>query len=119
MKKLSNKYYSKVQEKRVAKKSGGKAQVNSGATRFQKGDVKISDIGILIECKTKTAESETISIKKEWIYKLREEAIGMGYNPNRATLSISFGDEKDYYLISDKFFEELLYLLRKENKDEK
>ena len=119
MKKISNKYYSKRQEMRVAKKSNGKAQINSGATRFEKGDVKVSDIGILIECKTKVAESKSLTIKKDWIEKLRQEAIGMGYNPNRTALSISFGDEKDYYLISDNFFQELLYLLRKEYKNGK
>ena len=59
--------YSKKQENYVAKKFGGDRVKNSGATPFQKGDVNLEDM--LIECKTKTSPSESISIKKEWLEK--------------------------------------------------
>jgi hypothetical protein len=58
--------YSKKQETAVAKSVGGKVQKNSGATLFDKGDVIVSGKnGFLLECKTKTTPSESISIKKE------------------------------------------------------
>ena len=57
--------YSKKQENYVAKKFGGDRVKNSGATPFQKGDVNLDEQSFLIECKTKTSPSESISIKKE------------------------------------------------------
>lgn len=111
--KYNKRFVSGEQEKRVAKATGGKKQPNSGATLFQKGDVKIPDIGILIECKTKMGDSKNITIKKEYLEKLEQEAIGMGYNPKKAVLTLSFDNEKDYYLISDYLFTELCDILRK------
>ena len=60
-------FYSSKQEKTVAKAIGGRQTANSGATPWQKGDVTTKGAnGFLIECKTKTSASESISIKKEW-----------------------------------------------------
>lgn len=72
---MDTRKYSNLQEKRIAKKLHGRKQLNSGATMFQKGDV-ITD-KILIECKTKVKESKSISIQKDWIEKLKEEAFAM------------------------------------------
>ena len=69
-------YYSKKQEEIVAKSMGGKRQPNSGATAFAKGDV-ISGKW-LIECKTKTKSSDSISIKKEWFNKNTDETLLTG-----------------------------------------
>lgn len=109
---LSNK-----QEKMIAKNLDGKVQSNSGATLWQKGDVILKKHGILIECKTKETESQTFSIKKEWLEKIKKEAFGMGLNSNRATLVFDFGDNTPFYVISEKFYKEILSLLElEENK---
>ena len=63
-------FYSNCQEKAVAKAVGGKQQSNSGATPFQKGDITTDKW--LIEAKTKTSESKSFSIKKEWLEKNAE-----------------------------------------------
>lgn len=55
--------FSKKQENKVANKFNGEVQLNSGATPFLKGDVLLDNW--LIECKTKTTESKSMSIKKE------------------------------------------------------
>lgn len=102
-------YFSNKQEKHVAKAIGGKQVANSGATKFSKGDVR-SDTW-LIECKTKTSPSQSMSIKKEWIDKNEEEAFAMG-KPHSA-LCFSFGDlhnDKQYYILNETEFKRFLEL---------
>lgn len=97
-------YYSNKQEKYVAKKFSGKQTKNSGATRFEKGDVVLDKW--LVECKTKTQPSSSISIKKEWIEKNISEACSMG--KDYQTIAFSFGPgEPNYYIIDEFLFEEL------------
>ena len=104
--------YSKKQENYVAKKFGGDRVKNSGATPFQKGDVNLEDM--LIECKTKTSPSESISIKKEWLEKNNSEALFMG--KKYSALAFNFGpNEKNYYIIDEYLFEELLNKLDKDD----
>lgn len=95
-------YYSKQQEKKVAKKLGGKRQANSGATAFQKGDV-ITD-QFLVECKTKTKDSKSFTIKEDWLLKNEEEAFAMNRN---SALCFDFGPSanKRYYIISERLFD--------------
>ena len=110
MNKSSTRYFSNKQEKRVAKRVGGKQTANSGATKFSKGDVR-TDNGWLIECKTKTTPSESISIKRDWLEKNEEEAFAMG--KEHSAIAFSFGDthnDTDYYIISEKEFKRLLDL---------
>ena len=105
--------FSKQQENYVAKKFGGSRVKNSGATAFQKGDVNL-DQGFLIECKTKTTASDSISIKKEWLEKNAKEALFMG--KKYSALAFNFGpDQPNYYIIDEYLFEELLNKLDKEN----
>lgn len=93
--------FSKMQEDRVAKSLGGKRQPNSGATPFEKSDVKTSEF--LLECKTKTTLSNSISIRKDVIDKLEKEALFMG-KPYTA-LVINFGpNTPNYYVISEEVF---------------
>lgn len=80
------------QEKRVCKGLGGKRQIGSGATPFLKGDGVLDDL--LIECKTKDTPSKSMSVKKEWFTKAKEEAFSMG--KEGAILVFSFGDGVDY-----------------------
>ena len=95
-------FYSKRQEKQVAKAVGGKRTANSGATAFQKGDV-VSD-QFIIECKTKTADCKSFTVKEDWLLKNEEEAFAMG--KNNSALCFDFGPSanKRYYIISERLF---------------
>lgn len=87
--------YSREQEERVAKLLGGRVVANSGATPFNKGDVMTKCF--LIECKTKATESDSITIKKDWILKHTDEKFFMG--KSASALAISFADYNDYFVI--------------------
>ena len=101
-------FYSAAQEKAVSKAVGGKVQKNSGATAFDKGDVVTSGKNsFLLECKTKITASESISIKKDWFEKNRQECLLTG-TPHQAIV-FNFGpDEENHYIIDEYLFLELL-----------
>ena len=102
-------YFSKMQEKAVAKELNGRVQPNSGATAFAKGDVKTDDW--LIECKTKTTPSDSTSIKKSWLEKNMHEALFLGKPYN--ALAFNFGpNEKNYYIIDEDTMSLLIDLLK-------
>jgi hypothetical protein len=102
---LPTRHFSKIQENAVAKAIGGQRTPNSGATPWSKSDV-LSD-KFAIECKTKTTSSESISIKKEWFSKQKQEAMFMG-KPYSAIV-FNFGpDEENHYIIDEYLFLELL-----------
>lgn len=109
---LPTRYYSKKQEKKVAKAVDGKRQANSGATAFAKGDVVTDQF--LIECKTKTKDSSSFTIKEDWLLKNDEEAFAMG--KNNSALCFDFGPSanKRYYVISERLFEILKNYLEEE-----
>ena len=102
---LPTRAYSKKQETAVSKAVGGKVQKNSGATAFDKGDVIVSGKnGFLLECKTKTSTSESISIKKEWFEKNRQECLLTG-TPHQAVV-FNFGPgEENHYIIDEYLFQ--------------
>ena len=93
-------FYSNKQEKAVAKVVNGKQVKNSGATAFKKGDVENENW--LIECKTKTKDSQSITIHKEWLEKNEEEAFSMGRQ--YSALCFDFGDGCRYYIVDEKTF---------------
>lgn len=98
-------YYSSKQETAVAKAVNGKKTLNSGATPFSKGDVLADKV--LLECKTKTSDSESMAIKKEWLEKNEKEALFMGKPYN--ALAFNFGPgQKNYYVIDEYMFQLLL-----------
>ena len=108
-KKNNTRYFSNKQEKHVAKAVGGKQTANSGATMFSKGDVALNDW--LLECKTKTSPSQSISLKKEWLEKNEEEAFSM--NKHHSALVFNFGDlhnAQNYYIINEQEFKRFLEL---------
>jgi hypothetical protein len=99
--KKPTRYYSSRQENKVAKDVGGKTTANSGATMFDKGDLKTDQF--LIECKTKTSNSDSISIKKEWLDKLKDESLFM--KKKYEALIFNFGpDSKNYAIIDLELF---------------
>lgn len=113
-KKKPTRYFSDKQEKAVARVIGGRQTANSGATAYSKGDVTTGDrTGWLIECKTKTSDCESISVKKEWFDKNLSESIFMKKDYNAVV--INFGpNSKNYYCIDEQTFVEM-----KEALDEK
>ena len=111
--KQSTRYYSERQEKMVAKKIGGKVVPNSGAATFVAGDVVTKDW--LIECKTKTKDCSSFTIKEDWLLKNEEEAFAMG--KNNSALCFDFGPSanKRYYVISERLFQTLQNYMKEEN----
>ena len=71
--KEATRYYSDIQEKAVCKIVNGYQTINSGASKFSKGDVLNKEAGLLCECKTTMSEKSSFSIKKEWIDKNKQE----------------------------------------------
>lgn len=107
--KESTRYYSDMHEKSVCKALGGNQTANSGANKFTKGDVIIPDV-MLIECKTSMTEKNSVSIKKEWIEKNKEEAFSNRLN--NSCVCINFGPEtENYYVISEKLMKVLVETL--------
>ena len=104
----NTRWFSKRQEDAVAKAIGGKQTKNSGATMFQKSDVLTEDF--TIECKTKTTNSESISIKREWFEKQLKESIQM--HKKYSAIVINFGPDEPYnenhYIIDERLFTMLL-----------
>ena len=80
---------------------------------FAKGDV-VTD-KFLIECKTRIGEQASINVKKEWLLKNEEEAFAM--NKDYSTVAISFGDNKNYYIIDEKLFNILRSYLEEDSND--
>ena len=110
--KKSTRYYSSRQEKQVAKVAGGKVVANSGATPFNKGDVRNEKC--LFECKTSMTEKKSISIKREWLDKLEEEAFAM--RKDYPVLVFNFGELTDnYYVINERTFKKFLKLMSEED----
>jgi len=103
-------FYSDRQEKHIAKVTKGKQTANSGATAFSKGDVRTDQF--LIEAKTCMSEKQSFSIKKEWLLKNEEERFAMG--KDYSALAFNFGDDENYYIISEKLFIRLLEFLKED-----
>lgn len=107
---LPTRHYSSRQEKQIADKLNIKTTPNSGATPWVKGDLLSKYF--LLEAKTRTSHCESISIKKDWITKNREEMVFMG-KPHQAIV-FNFGpDEENHYIIDEYLFQELLEYLEK------
>ena len=105
-------YFSSNQEKQVAHALNGRQTKNSGATPYDKGDVSINKF--LIECKTKTTPSATMSIHKEWLEKNRHESCFQG--KEYSALAFNFGpNEEMYYIVDELTFKTLIENLSNKN----
>lgn len=113
--KEATRYASSVQEKRVARKLGGKVSSNSGAGLFNKGDIVVEDASLLIECKTCMEPKKSFSIKKDWIEKNKEEAFRLRLDNHTIAFNFDYQDKKDYYIIDDKLMDFLVEKLRQES----
>jgi len=107
--KLNTRFFSSQQEKQIAKVVGGRTTPNSGATKYQKGDVSTAGVGEdswLFEAKTCMTHKQSFSIKKKWLEGIKEEAFQAG-KMNYAVV-FNFGpNEENYYILSEKKFKEL------------
>ena len=114
----STRWYSSRQEAAVAKAVDGKQMPNSGATTFLPGDVGIDNL-FSLECKTKTTNSESISVKRAWFEKQIKETIQSG--KKYSAIVINFGPDdpynKNYYIIDEYLFQELLAHLKEISND--
>ena len=96
-------FYSNLQEAKVSKRIGGRRTPNSGATAFIQGDIQTKSF--IIECKTCTEARESISIKKEWLDKLKKEMMANG--KTNFALFFNFGgiySDENYVIIKEKDF---------------
>ena len=101
--------FSSKQEKAIAKATGGQTTPNSGATTWAKGDILTENF--LLEAKTKTTHSESISIKKEWFDKNDQEKAFMGKEHSAIVFNFGPGEE-NHYIIDEYLFLELLEYLK-------
>lgn len=108
---MNTRAFSRKQENKVAKMVNGKVVSNSGATAFNKGDVRTDKI--LIECKTCTKEKESFSIKKEWLTKNKDEAFAMG--KQYSVLAFDFGDGENYFILDKNLFKKFVNYIEEEN----
>lgn len=60
---------------------------------------------LFIEAKTKMNPSQSITVKKSWIDKAKEQSLAM--RKEDYAIAVSFGDPKEYYLIEDNLMEDL------------
>lgn len=96
---IPTRHASRRQENKVAKALGGKVQANSGATDFNKGDVTVDDLSLLIECKTVMKPQKSVSVKKEWFLKNEQEKFAS--RKDYSALVFDFGDNAEQYIAMD------------------
>lgn len=95
----STRYYSERQEIAVSEIVEGQRQSNSGAGKFNKGDVLNKEASLLVECKCSTKDVDSFSIKKDWILKNIKESKEMRLSNH--CIAFNFGPEQDNYFIID------------------
>ena len=95
--KKPNRFFSKKQETAGCAYLGMKKTANSGATTFDKGDGK--DENLLVEFKTVTKPQQSVTMQKEWLEKIQEEAFSRG--KDIGILIFDFGTQKaaDQYVV--------------------
>lgn len=105
MSKNRGKDYSVSQERDIAHLLNGKAQSNSGGTRFGGGDVHTEEF--LVEAKTPTKEQESFTVKRDWVEKMREQAFEQG--KCYSALAFRFDPEGvDYFVIDSSLMKYLV-----------
>lgn len=115
MSKQPTRYYSSLQEQKVAKMIGGNTVANSGAGKWKKGDVVQYDASILIECKTTTSDKTSFSIKKEWLDKVKDDAFSNRIENTAVAFSYDSDCKDMYFVIDEKLMRFLIDKLTEEN----
>lgn len=111
--KESTRYFSTNHEQSICKALGGHRQPNSGAAKFNKGDIVVDSANILIEAKTTMTDKESFSVKKDWFIKNKAEAFAIR-KANQA-VCFNFGpNQENYYIINEKLMRFLVEKLGEE-----
>ena len=111
----TTRYYSDLQEKSVANLIEGIRSINSGAGRFGKGDIFKKEASMLIECKCVMSPKNSVSVKKEWIDKNKEEAFSQRLSNGVIAINFEPGGE-NYFVINEKLFKFLVESLEESYK---
>ena len=106
--------YSDAHEKSICKALGGKQTSNSGAGHFNKGDVIVESASLLVEAKCCMSPKNSVSIKREWIDKNKQE--GFMTRRDNQVVCINFEPDGDnYYVINERLMRFLVEKLSEEN----
>lgn len=100
-------YFSDLHEKSVCHALDGRQVSNSGAGKFEKGDVVVDDASLLIECKTSMTEKSSFSIKRDWLIKNKEEAFRNRLSDGCLCFNFEPNGE-NYYIINEKMMRVLV-----------
>jgi hypothetical protein len=104
---VSTREFSNKQEKAVARLLEGQVNPNSGAGKWRKGDVRIPEASMLIECKTCMQDKTSFSVKQEWIEKNKDEAFSCGLC--NSAIAFNFGPDKpNYFVINERLMQFLV-----------
>ena len=108
---MATRDYSDVQEKYIARITGGTVQSNSGGTKFGGGDIHTKKF--FIEAKTPTSKKASYTVKKDVLDKMYEQAFEQG--KEEAVLAFRFEPEgKDYYVLSERQFLDYLHYVEED-----
>lgn len=111
---MSTREFSDKHEKSICRLLDASQVANSGAGKFKKGDVIKKEASLLVECKTVMQPKNSVSIKKEWILKNKEEAFENRLD--NSCIAFNFApDEKSYFVIDEKLMRFLVEKLEEEN----
>lgn len=113
--KEATRYYSSRQEEAICKAIGGSLTPNSGATKFSGGDIHKKEASMLIECKCVMSPKNSVSVKKEWIDKNKEEAFSQRLSNGVIAINFEPGGE-NYFVINEKLFKFLVESLEESYK---
>lgn len=111
---MSTREFSDKHEKSICKLLDAQQVSNSGAGRFKKGDVIQKEASLLVECKTVMAPKDSVSIKKDWILKNKEEAFENRLDSHCVAFNFGPGEES-YFVIDEKLMKFLVEKLIEEN----
>ena len=110
---MTTRDYSDMQEKHIAKVTGGRVQSNSGGTKFGGGDVHTDKF--FIEAKTPTKAKASYTVKAEVLDKVYEQAFEQG--KEESVLAFRFHPDSllDWYVLDERQFLEYLRYKEEQN----
>lgn len=103
-KKANRQEKSQKSEKRLAKSLGMRTTPGSGNKHLHPSDI----VGKYFRIEHKRTDKKSISLKKEWLDTIAEQAFSRKQNP---VLAIQFGEDAEVFLIKKEMFERLLLLM--------
>lgn len=98
----TNKRRGTAAENAVAKKLGGRRVYKSGASPFEKGDVRLDDMKLFVEVKHVSTRT---GLSREWLEKTILDAQAAGCLP---IVAVRFPGGGGYYATTAEVFEELV-----------